>query len=716
MAGGKIRASSATRGRLRLVVVQALVISLFVTLFARSWYLQVLSGETYQAQAAEQSIRELVVQPARGLIVDDVGRPLVASRTAWVVTVDRTILNKLEDAQRRDLLRRVADAVDVSYQEIRGRTLLCGEEGSVSGSCWNGSPYQPMPLAQDIPQQVAVGILEQGEDFPGVLVEEQSVRAYPSPYGINAAHLLGYLSPITEDELDEAEGRADTSVHGASVVGRAGLEKQYDTYLRGRPGYRRVAVDSMGRVLGTNGETAGVVGDTLVTSLDARVQAVVEQQLEQTIQMTRRTLDPVTDRNYAADSGAVVVMDATNGRIVAMAGQPTYDPSVWVDGISSKALSRLYSDKAGTPLLFRATQGQFAPGSTWKPFMAAGALSNGFDTDTRLNCSSSLRVGNRDFRNYESGAYGFIGFDRALQVSCNTFFYRVGYSFWSRFGSDVADVDAKDPLVSTAQMFGFGSETGIDIPGEASGRIADRKWKLAYWKSNRDYYCRVGKKPGNDFLHRFAREFCIEGFAYRAGDSVNFAIGQGDTIVTPLQLTRAYAALSNGGTLWEPSVAKAVVDPEGRVVRRIKPQKASEVKVSPADLRYIDTALKGTSRTGTMAWRLVDFPLGRVPIRTKTGSAEVYGKQSTSWVASYDEQYVVVMMVSQGGTGSGTSGPSVRKIWEALYGIDEMSVDPAEAALPDAIPPTRLPVFAEDGEILPPISDPPRRQPQESPR
>jgi penicillin-binding protein 2 len=716
MAGGKIRASSATRGRLRLIVVQALVISLFVTLFARAWYLQVFSGETYQAQAAEQSIRELVVQPARGLIVDDVGRPLVASRTAWVVTVDRTILNKLEDAQRSDLLRRVADAVDVSYQEIRGRTLLCGEEGSVSGSCWNGSPYQPMPLAQDIPQQVAVGILEQGEDFPGVLVEEQSVRAYPSPYGINAAHLLGYLSPITEDELDEAEGRADTSVHGASVVGRAGLEKQYDTYLRGHPGYRRVAVDSMGRVLGTNGETAGAVGDTLVTSLDARVQAVVEQQLEQTIQMTRRTLDPVTDRNYAADSGAVVVMDATNGRIVAMAGQPTYDPSVWVDGISSKALSRLYSDKAGTPLLFRATQGQFAPGSTWKPFMAAGALSNGFDTDTRLNCSSSLRVGNRDFRNYESGAYGFIGFDRALQVSCNTFFYRVGYSFWSRFGSDVADVDAKDPLVSTAQMFGFGSETGIDIPGEASGRIADRKWKLAYWKSNRDYYCRVGKKPGNDFLHRFAREFCIEGFAYRAGDSVNFAIGQGDTIVTPLQLTRAYAALSNGGTLWEPSVAKAVVDPEGRVVRRIKPQKASEVKVSPADLRYIDTALKGASRIGTMAWRLVDFPLGRVPIRTKTGSAEVYGKQSTSWVASYDEQYVVVMMVSQGGTGSGTSGPSVRKIWEALYGIDEMSVDPAEAALPDAIPPTRLPVFAEDGEILPPISDPPRRQPQESPR
>ncbi|CAN5200469.1 penicillin-binding protein 2 [soil metagenome] len=702
VASGTVRASSATRGRLRLVVVQALVLSLFATLFVRSWYLQVLSGETYQAQAAEQSVRELVVQPARGLIVDDVGRPLVASRTAWVVTVDRTILNKLEPGEQKALLRRVSGAVDVSNREVRARTLLCGEEGSVSGTCWNGSPYQPMPVAKDISQQVAVRIMEQGEDFPGVLVEEQSVRAYPSPYGINAAHLLGYLSPITEDELDDAEERGDTSVHGASVVGRAGLEKQYDRYLRGHPGYKRVAVDSMGRVLGATGETEGAVGDTLVTSLDARVQAVVEQQLEQTIMTARETLDPVTGRNYAADSGAAVVMDATNGQIVAMAGYPTYDPSVWVDGITSKSLSRLYSEKAGTPLLFRATQGQFAPGSTWKPFMTAGALSNGFDTDTMLNCSSSFRVGNRDFKNYESGAYGYIGFAQALQVSCNTFFYRVGYDFWARYGTDVDDVEARDPLVETAQMFGFGSETGIDIPGEASGRIADRKWKLAYWKSNKDYYCKVGKEPGSDFLHVFAREFCIEGFAYRAGDSVNFAIGQGDTVVTPLQLARAYAAISNGGTLWEPSVAKAVVDPEGRVIRRLAPDEASQLKVSPAHLRYIDTALEGTSRVGTMAWRLVDFPLDKVHVRSKTGSAEVYGKQSTSWVATYDKRYVVVMMVSQGGTGSGTSGPAIRKIWESLYGIDGMKVDLAEAALPDATPPAKLPVFAKDGAILPP--------------
>jgi len=700
----KVRANSDTKGRLRLVVVQVLVLSLFVTLFARLWYLQVLGGEAYQAQAAEQSIRELVVQPARGLVVDDMGRPLVANRSSWVVTVDRTLLGRMDESAQQALLRRIAAMVDTPYQEVRERTLLCGEPGSIKGTCWNGSPYQPVPVAEDVGQQTAVSILEQGENFPAVLAESQSVRAYPSPYGINAAHLLGYLSPITEEELDEAKRDEDTSVHGASVVGRAGVEKQYDEYLRGSPGYKRVAVDSMGRVLADSGEVEGRAGDTLVTSIDARVQAVAERQLEQTIRTARKTFDSVSGRNYSADSGAVVVMDATNGGIVAMAGSPTYDPNIWVGGITSRELSRLYSEKAGTPLLFRATQGQFAPGSTWKPFMTAGALSHGFRQDTRLNCSSSFTVGNRAFKNYESGSHGFIGFDKALQVSCNTFFYRVGYSFWQQFGTDVDDVKAKDPLVSMAKIFGFGKETGIDLPGEASGRIADRAWKLDYFKANQDYYCRLGKKAGNDFLHRFASEFCVEGYTYRAGDAVNFAIGQGDTIVTPLQLARAYAALSNGGTVWEPRIGKAIVGPDGTVIEKITPKKASKVKVSHSDLKYIDTALQGVSTSGTMAWRLVDFPLDKVKIRSKTGSAEVYGKQSTSWVASYDKQYVVLMMVSQGGTGSGTSGPAVRRIWETLYGVRGTDVVKDKAALPDATPPSGLPVFAKDGEILPPMA------------
>jgi penicillin-binding protein 2 len=299
-----------------------------------------------------------------------------------------------------------------------------------------------------------------------------------------------------------------------------------------------------------------------------------------------------------------------------------------------------------------------------------------------------------------------ISFAQALQVSCDTFFYRVGYHFWQKYGSNATDVNARDPLVHEAKMFGFGRKTGIDLPGEASGRVADRHWKRAYWKANKDYYCRIGKKPGYDFLHVFAREFCVDGFAYRAGDAVNFVIGQGDTLVTPLQSARAYAALANGGTLWKPRVAKAIVSPTGQLIRRIKPQVASHVHVSKRTLHYIDTALLGTAKTGTTAWKFIDFPLDKVRIRSKTGSAEVYGKQSTSWVASYNKQYVVLMMVSQAGTGSGTSGPAVRKIWEALYGVHGMHVNTKRAALPDARPPYRLPVFAKDGEILPPMARP----------
>ncbi len=701
---GRLSASQTTKSRLRLLVIQALVFSLFLTLFARLYYLQVVGGDAYHAQAASQSVREVVVQPQRGLIVDDMGRPLVANRPSWVVSVDRTMLDKMSQGERTRLVERLATAVGERPATLRKRLVTCGEAGSVTGVCWNGSPYQPVPVATDVRRAVALRILEQPEDYPSVVAEQQSVRAYPQPYGVNLAHELGYLSPITKDEYDKAKADGDRSVNGASSVGRAGVEKQYDAWLRGMPGYKRVAVDSMGRMLGDDSEVQSQPGDTLVTSIDAKVQGVVERQLAQTIQTARHTYDPVTHQNYKADSGAVVVMEAKTGRIVAMASQPTYDPSVWVGGITAKQLARLYSDKAGTPLLGRATQGQFAPGSTWKPIMTVGALNNGFTPQTRLDCSSGFQVGNRWFKNYESESYGPIDFARALQLSCDTFFYRVGYHFWQKYGSDPADVDAKDPLVDVAKGFGFGKETGIDLPGEASGRIADRHWKLAYWKSMKGYYCKMDRQHSapNSFLRLFSHEFCLEGSYYRAGDAVNYSIGQGDTIVTPLQLARAYAALSNGGTLYEPRIGKAVVSPGGKVLKRIAPKVAGHVHYSKASLRYVNQALLGTPKVGTLAWKFLGFPLDKVHIRGKTGSAEVYGKQSTSWVATFDDNYVVIMMVSQAGTGSGTSGPAVRKIWETLYGIRGMNVDPGKAAIPGTTPPAGLPTFMKDGSILPP--------------
>jgi penicillin-binding protein 2 len=697
------------RSRPRVFVMQIVVISMFATLVARLWVIQVDDAEQYAAQAAGQAAREVVVQPARGLIVDAQGRPLVANRTSWVVSIDRSGLAAMPPRDSRAVLRRVAKVTGVPVGSIGRRLVSCGDEGAKRGVCWNGSAVQAVPVALDVPQSAALRILEQPEDFPTVHAVQESARSYPQPFGVNAAHVLGYLSPVTGEEFEASQADGDRSINGASVVGRAGLERAYDAWLRGMPGYRSVPVDSMGRVLNPGAADveglAAQAGDTLVTSIDARVQGLVERELASAIARARGTRDTVTGRNYVADSGAVVVMEANTGRIVAMASQPTYDPELWVGGISDDDLERLYSQRAGTPLLGRATQGQFAPGSTWKPFMTAGALMNGYGADTRLNCSSALRVGNRDFKNYESGAYGYIGFAQALEVSCNTFFYRIGLDYWQRFGSDVADVKAKDPLVDVAQDFGFGSETGLDLPGEAAGRIADRRWKREYYQAMKGYYCKVAKEPGTDFAHVFAREFCIEGYAYRAGDAVNFAIGQGDTMVTPLQLARAYAALANGGTLYAPRVAKAVVGSDGTVLKRIAPKAQGRVPVDPAALRYIDQALLGVPRQGTLAWKFPEFPLDQIPIRGKTGSAEVYGKQSTSWVATYDDTYVVVMMISQGGTGSGTSGDAIRAIWEGLYGVTGDRIDPDLALIPGSLPPQGLPTFAEDGAILPPARD-----------
>ena len=337
----------------------------------------------------------------------------------------------------------------------------------------------------------------------------------------------------------------------------------------------------MGRVIGDEQEVAAQGGDTLVTSIDAKVQSVVEQQLAGAIAKARATRDTVTDRNYVADSGAVVVMEAKTGRIVSMASQPTYDPEVWVGGVSQRQLKQLYSKKAGTPLLGRATQGQFAPGSTWKPFMTAGALSNGYPQDTQLNCSSvpagrqpglqELRVRLLRLHHLRPGPRGLV--QHVLLPGRARLLAALRLRRRRRQGQRPARGRRQGVRVRA-------SETGIDLPGEAAGRIADRQWKRDYYEAMKDYYCELGEEKGDDFVHRFAREFCVEGYAYRAGDAVNFAIGQGDTILTPLQLARGYAAIANGGTLYAPRVAKAVVSEDGTVLKRFAPKPTGRVDVT----------------------------------------------------------------------------------------------------------------------------------------
>ncbi|HET6294550.1 MAG TPA: penicillin-binding protein 2 [Kribbella sp.] len=659
--------------RLRLFVIQVLVFSLMFTLIGRLWYMQVMSSDDYSQAATQNHTREVLVPAPRGTIVDSAGRTLVGNRVSLVITVDRSVLAKLPDQQQKAMLARLAKVLGQKPADLTARTMLCGEPGaSKPPACWNGTPYQPIPVAKDVSEQVAIEVMERREDFPGVAAESTALRAYPAPYGVNAAHLLGYLSPITTGELDELDKAGQDSIgHRSDLVGRAGVERTYDAMLRGTPGVKNVIVDAVGYTTGVQKQTAPVPGSTLMTSIDARIQASVEKELRGAITTARKQYDKITKRNYVADSGAAVVMDTKTGQIVAMASYPSYDPGVWVGGISQRELDALYSPQAGTPLLSRALQAQLAPGSTFKPITTAAAMGAGYGPRTRLDCSPNFVVGNRKFKNYESASYGMIGFDQALALSCDTFFYRIAYDLWLKEGGNSGDLNAQDPLVEMAQKFGLGRPTGVDLPGEVSGRIADRKWKKEYYDAQKDYYCKLADNPPagtSSFLKQFSREFCADGYRYRAGDAVNFAIGQGDTTLTPLQLATVYSALSNGGILWEPHVGKKVIGPNGKA-KPIPSKVSARLPVPSSTLKYIDKALKETARTGTAAWKFNGFPLDQVPLRVKTGTAEVYGKQTTSWMASYSDRYAVVMMISQAGTGSGASGTAVRHIYESLYNI-----------------------------------------------
>ncbi|WP_427895861.1 penicillin-binding protein 2 [Kribbella sp. GL6] len=661
------------KARLRIFVIGVLVFSLLCTLFGRLWYMQVMSSADYSQAANQQHIRQVLIPAPRGTIVDSQGRTLVGNRVSLMITVDRSVLAKLPETQQNVVIGRLAKVLGQTPKDLKARTMLCGEPGaSKPPACWNGTPYQPIPVAKDVSEQVAIEVMERREDFPGISADSQTLRAYPEPFKVNAAHILGYLSPITTEELEAMDKAGQDSVpHRSDLVGRAGIERSYDKLLRGTPGEKDVIVDAVGYATGVQKQTAPVPGATLVSTIDARIQAAVETQLTSAIMTARKQTDPVTHKKYVADSGAAVVMDTKTGRIVAMASYPTYDPGVWVGGISQRELDALYSAKSGTPLVSRALQAQLAPGSTFKPITTSAALGAGYSPKTQLDCSSYFEVGNRKFKNYESASYGMIGFDRALALSCDTFFYRIAYALWLKEGGNSSDVTTHDPLVEMAQKFGLGTPTGVDLPGEASGRIADRKWKKTYYDSMKDYYCKISANPPagtSAFLKQFSREFCVDGYKYRAGDAVNFAIGQGDTTVTPLQLATVYSALSNGGTVYEPRVIQSWIGANGKS-HEIKPTVKATLPVSAGNLKYIDNALKQTTISGTAAWKFQGFPLAKIPVRAKTGTAEVYGKQTTSWLASYTDRYAVVMMISQAGTGSGAGGDAVRKIYETLYNI-----------------------------------------------
>jgi penicillin-binding protein 2 len=695
MSGRRIRTTPGSSS-VRITVMRVLVVSLFATLAMRLWSLQVLQSDHYQSAAEDNRVREAVTPAPRGMIVDDMGRTVASNRTTLVVSVDRSVLDRQKDTGAA-VLTRLAHALGTPPLVLVARSRLCSAK--VPQPCWNGSPYQPIPVATDVTPTKALSIIEHPELYPGVTADTQAVRTYP--FGEVGGHEVGYVGPISQDELNKSPDRTRTD-----IVGLGGIEQQYDDALRGRNGVRKLAVDRFGRVSGEVSDTPPSVGDTVVLGMDMKVQKALEDALT----------SAVTKSAGKAASG--VVLDATNGQVVAMASLPGYDPSEFVGGISQTDYSRLTDPAAGTPLFSRAYQGSGAVGSTFKPFsLVAGVTREGESLNGTYDCSPTLQIGNQTFHNFEGSSAGPISLHQAIVISCDVIFDKFAYDAWLADGGlrngKGPYAPPKEDFVNNARSFGFGAKTGIDLPGETPGAVVDRANALKNWNQLKGTYCRRAKDGYPDVhdptqaaqFQKYAQEACTDGYLYNGGAATQFAIGQGAYLnVSPLQLATGYAAIANGGTVYQPRVAKAILNPDGSVAKTIKPVVTRKLKVDPAVLDYVRQALGGVTTQGTAAGAFGGFPMQQIQIGGKTGTAEVEGQGDTSWFASMaplnNPKYVVVMSIPQSGQGAQVAAPAARQVWQAIYGIGQ------PAALPGGQTPTKLPAIRADGTGLPPSRQP----------
>ena len=681
------------RARLSLLVVQIFIFSLLFGLMGRLFYLQVAAGPKYRDAALSIQSRDVVSPATRGLIVDSSGVPLALNRVGVAITIDRTKLDRQPD-KGIAVLRSLSTLLQIDYKDVYQRTRLCGElaKGQRAG-CWTGSRFQPIPLTKEADPELALRIVERPDQYPGVSATPVSIRNYPANAGANAAHLLGYVGPLTERDLSGANGR---SYFRSESIGKAGLEIQYDEYLRGSPGIKTVIVDRKEAVTSTTQNSKPVAGNHLVTSIDVRVQAAAESALADAVRRARSL-------GYPSDGAAAVVMDVRNGQIIALASHPTYDPNSYERGLTVAEAKNLYSEKAGVPALSRALQGLFAPASTFKAVSTVAAANAGYDLNASYDCPSEVEVGTRAFQNFESKALGRISLKKAIAVSCDTIWYRIAFDEWLRDGGLKPKSNANDYFFKAAKGFQVGVKTGIDLPSESSGRLADREWRKSWYQQNKDFYCnykeRASKSQQTAFLVQLAYENCLDGDKIRAGDAVNFSIGQGDTVISPLKLAQMYAAIANGGTILKPTIAKAIVKTDGTIIKEFKPEKLGVIPADKETIKFLQGSLREVVVSGTGAGAFNSFP---VPVSGKTGTAQVFGRNSngsakadTSWFASYGPtnkpRFVVVMMVSQGGFGASVSGVGTRKIYETLFGVEGSKVSSAKILFPSGVPPVVLP-------------------------
>jgi penicillin-binding protein 2 len=608
-------------GRGRLYALGIVIAGVFGALAMRLWSLQMISGSSYQKLAEQNMTSEASIPATRGRILDRNGKELVGNRPSLCVMAPRRIV---EDPV---LVHLISLVLGMPKGVVR-RNLLDDTLGAQANRL----------IASDVPMDAVAFIREHQQLFAGVEVVERTVRTYP--HGSLAAHVLGYVGAPTEaDLLIPSQGIA---YEGSDYIGKSGAEYAFESVLQGVRGTRTYRVDADGNPVDLLSEAPSQNGSDVCLTIDVDLQMATDQII----------MDVLTSSHQKgflrADAGALVCIDIKSGGVLASSSYPTFDPEQLANGVSDELWEKLSKEGSGDPLTNRVIAGLYPAASTFKAFTSLAGLEHGIIAgDTHSNCTGSWEEYGEQWKQrcwiYPNG-HGYLGLEEAINQSCDVFFYNVGAAFYERW-EEAADEEKTDDLQSLLKTWGFGSPTGVDIPGEAEGRVPDARWKQL-WFSN---------DP--------------ESGVWQPGDMTNMCIGQGDLLVTPLQIANGYAGIARKKML-KPHFFHQALNNKGEVVvESTSEDSAVQPTINDAYVARVEDGLRRViSRMGGA------FNLLPVSIAGKSGTAEVATKEDFSWFVAYapanDPQYCVACLVEQAGDGSSAAVLGVQHTLAALYGVD----------------------------------------------